>query len=261
MSKNAKVEIMSVPFANSTKSEYLQGVSERLKKNEQTVIFTPNPQMLLQARADEEILKLLQCADINLPDGSGIIMASKILHSPLREQVCGIDFAEAILSLACENGLSVFLLGGKPERAEKAKENLQSKFPTLNICGTHHGYFEKQGIENQAVIEKISDATPDIIFVCFGFPEQEKWILQNVPAFPFCRLTAGLGGSIDVWSGHLRRAPKLFRKMRLEWLWRAAREPRRLRIFWDIPVFLLAVLKEKKAKGDSQSKSPINTNL
>ena len=261
MIKNAKVEIMSVPFLNLTREEYVNAVSARLNSNEQTVIFTPNPQMLLHAKRDASVQKLLQCADITLPDGSGIILASKILHSPLCEQICGIDFAEELLSLASQNGLSVFLLGGRSGRAEEAMIRLKEKFPTLNVCGTYHGYFDKQGIENIPVVEKIVLAKPDIIFVCFGFPYQESWIVQNVPAFPFCKLAIGLGGSIDVWSGHARRSPLLFRKMRLEWLWRTVREPRRIRIFWDIPAFLIAVLKEKKLKGDPQSEAPINTNI
>jgi len=259
----SKIEIMSVPFGNLSKDEYKKRVEERLCKGKRTIIFTPNPQMLLGARKNYEIQKILQKSDINLPDGAGIVIASKILRSPIKETVCGIDFAEDILALAKEQGLSVFLLGGKEGHADEAKAALQKKFPTLNFCGTHHGYFKKHGQENEAVIKKIIAEAPDIIFVCFGFPEQEKWIAENVPHLPSCKLAAGLGGSIDVWSGHVKRAPACFRKMRLEWLWRAAREPRRMRIFFDIPLFLFYVFKEKskKTKGDSQSETPINTNL
>lgn len=256
MVKNEKVEIMSVPFLNLTRNDCINTVSERLKSNGQTIIFTPNPQMLLKAKKDASMQKLLQCADISLPDGSGIILASKILRTPLREQICGIDLAEDILSIAAQKGLSVFLLGGKLGRADAATANLKRNFPTLNICGSYHGYFEKQGIENQSVIERIFYSKPDIIFVCFGCPQQESWILQNVPSFPFCKLAMGLGGSIDVWSGHLRRAPRLFQRMHLEWLWRAVREPRRLRIFWDIPSFLIAILKHKKQRASRKATRP-----
>lgn len=257
----SKIKIMSIPFLNLSKEEYISTVKKRLLSQEKTVIFTPNPQMLLGAKKDKEIRKILQKSDINLPDGSGIIIASKLLRSPIKETVCGIDFAEAILSIAQEQGLSVFLLGGKEGRADEAKEALKNKFPSLNICGTHHGYFKKQGKENEAVIGKLKTVSPDIIFVCFGFPEQEKWIVENIDHLPSCKLAMGLGGSIDVWSGHVKRAPKLFRKMRLEWLWRAAREPRRMKIFLDIPRFLFAILSQKTKGHSAQSETPINTDF
>ena len=257
----SKIKIMSVPFENLSKAEYESAVRARLASGDKTVIFTPNPQMLLGAKKDLQAKKALQQADINIPDGCGIIIASKILRPPLKEAVCGIDFAENILSIAQEQKLSVFLLGGKEGRADAAQDALKIKFPDLNICGTHHGYFQKQGKDNEAVVKKINLCAPDIIFVCFGFPEQEKWIAHNAGLFPSCKLTMGLGGSIDVWSGEVKRAPKLFRKMRLEWLWRAIKEPRRLRILIDIPVFLFDIFSQKIKGHPAKSETPINTDL
>ena len=117
-----KIEIMSVSFSNMSKEDYKNTVSKRIDNGERTIIFTPNPQMLLGARKDSATREILQKADIGIPDGSGIIIASKILRSPIKETVCGIDFAEDILCVAQEKGLSVFLLGSKEGRAEKASE-------------------------------------------------------------------------------------------------------------------------------------------
>lgn len=247
-----EIEIMSVVFKNLSKNGYLKIIKHRIAQGLNTVIFTPNPQMLLGAKKDENALYSLRKADINLPDGFGLIIASKILQTPIRERVCGIDFAQELLALAQKEGLSVFLLGSKAGRAQEARENLKKRYPCLKICGTHHGYFNKHGKENMAVVEKIRKAKPDLLFVCFGFPEQEKWVVQNLASLPSVKLAIGLGGSIDVWSGHIKRAPKIFRQLCIEWLWRAVKEPRRLKILFDIPHFFIAVLIDKKTKSAPQ---------
>ena len=243
-----EIEIMSLKFENKTKKEYLHDVSRRLKQDKKTMIFTPNPQILLYAKKHPETLQILNRANILIPDGSGILLASKLRGSPLRERVAGIDFAEDILKLACTQKLSVFLLGGKPRVAIDAAIKLKSAMPDLKICGCHHGYFDKDGSENEAVKLKIKKANPDIIFVCFGSPLQEKWITQSFYSdeLKSVRLAIGLGGSLDVWSGKLPRAPKLFQAISCEWLWRMIIEPKRCKILFDIPRFLYYSLKKKK---------------
>jgi N-acetylglucosaminyldiphosphoundecaprenol N-acetyl-beta-D-mannosaminyltransferase len=121
---------------------------------------------------------------------------------------------------------------------------MRVRYPTLQICGVHHGYFDKSGAENAEVIKKIRTAAPDILFVCFGFPAQEKWITDNLSSLPSVKLALGLGGSLDVWSGNIRRAPLLVQKAGLEWLWRTVLEPKRARIFLDIPHFLFLNIKK-----------------
>ena len=137
----------------------------------------------------------------------------------------------------------MFLLGAKPNVANKAKHALKKKFPTLQICGTHHGYFKKSGKENQEIIQKIASASPDIIFVCLGSPEQETWIEKNKNNLTQIKLFIGLGGSLDVFSGNVKRAPKLIQSIGLEWLYRTIKDPKRAKIFLDIPIFLFKTLK------------------
>ncbi|MBE6534970.1 MAG: WecB/TagA/CpsF family glycosyltransferase [Ruminococcaceae bacterium] len=244
MQKKQTVKIMSLPFENIGIDEYLSLIERRLKSSKRTLIFTPNPQILLKCKKDKKALRILRKANILLPDGIGIILASYMLGTPLKERVSGIDVAQKILYLAQKKGFSVFLLGGTPKSVFWAQKNIKKKYPKLNVCGYHHGYFKKDGIENLLIKEKISRASPDILFVCLGFPLQEEWIIKNADSreLKSVKLAMGLGGSIDVWSEKCKRAPKALRVLCLEWLWRAVLEPKRLRILFDIPRFFISVV-------------------
>ncbi len=190
---------------------------------------TPNALMLDACRRDAAYRSLLNRATLSLPDGAGVLRAAKKKGTPLQKRIAGIDFGEAILGKAAELGLNVFLLGGEDGVAKKATESLCLRYPSLRITGTHGGYFQKTGEENQRVLARIEKSRAEILFVCFGFPRQELWIDENLPRLKFLRLAAGLGGSLDVWSGNLRRAPAFFIDHGLEWAWRMAREPKRLK--------------------------------
>ena len=139
--------------------------------------------------------------------------------------------------------MKVFLLGGKEGVARRAAKKLSLKYSGLRICGTHSGYFQKYGEENAAVLRRINEANADILFVCFGFPMQERWIDENLPALPHLRLAAGLGGSLDIWSGNTKRAPKMLQTRGLEWAWRMMREPKRLK---NLVEFIIDTLYYKK---------------
>ena len=157
----------------------------------------------------------------------------------MRERVAGIDFAKAILERAQDPPLRVFLLGGKEGVAARAKERLLHTYPSLCICGVHHGYFQKDGEENERLLSFIRAACPDILFVCFEFPVQEEWIDQNISSLPSVRVAIGLGGTLDVFAGDVKRAPKFVSRLGLEWLWRMAREPKRFKHLPDLLHFYL----------------------
>ena len=241
-----KLNIFSVSVDRITKQELLQKMSDMLRDDAQNKIFTPNTEMLLAAKKDCSIASLLNSAELLIPDGTGIKIASRILNSPIPERLSGIDLAEDLLSIAAHKGCSIYLLGGQKGVAEAAAKNLKCRLPSLNICGTHHGYFEKSGKENDLVLEEIRAAAPQILFVCFGFPIQERWICDNLSSLPSVRIALGLGGSLDVWSGNKKRAPKALQALGLEWLWRSAFEPKRLKIFLEIPKFLYFSLLERQ---------------
>lgn len=236
--------IFGVRICQKSKRELLSHLATDLKHGNQNAIFTPNTQMLLAASKDRELRKLLNSSELNIPDGVGVRLAARLRGVRL-ESMSGIDIAEELLSVAASKGYRVFFLGAKRGVAEKAAENMRVRYPTLHICGIHHGYFDKSGTENASVLKKIRTAAPDILFVCFGFPAQEKWITDNRASLPSVKLSMGLGGSLDVWSGNIRRAPLLIQKAGLEWLWRTVLEPKRARIFVDIPHFLIEIIKDK----------------
>ena len=239
-------KILSVKICSSKKEEILRSLDKRIKKGIPTVIFTPNTKMLLQANASPAFLKILNSSSLNIPDGSGILIASRMLGGNIKQRITGIDFAASLLSLAEKRGYRVFLLGSERGVAKKAKKNLKISFPKLKICGTHHGYFKKSGKENEKLLKKIRSARPDILFVCLGSPIQEKWIAKNARQISSLKLSIGLGGSLDVWAGKVSRAPKLIQIAGFEWLWRTIKEPKRARIFFDIPVFFFKVWQSKK---------------
>ena len=239
----SSLKLLSVELCTLTRHELLSLLCRRIEKRAQTSVFTPNTQMLLSAHESEDIRCLLATSTLNIPDGVGVRIAARLRGVRL-ESMSGIDLAEELLLVAASKGYRVFFLGAKRGVAEKAAENIRVRYPTLQICGMHHGYFDKSGAENAAVLKKIRTAAPDILFVCFGFPAQEKWIAENLSSLPSVKLAIGLGGSFDVWSGNLRRAPLLIQKAGLEWLWRTVLEPKRARIFVDIPHFLFLNIKK-----------------
>ncbi|MBE6534499.1 MAG: WecB/TagA/CpsF family glycosyltransferase [Ruminococcaceae bacterium] len=243
-SKNKKNEkILSINISTLPKQQILKLIAIRTKQKKRTVIFTPNTQILLKAQKSKTITNILNSSDINIPDGIGVVLASKLSGGKLNKRICGIDLAEDILQISQKNNYRVFLLGSAHGVAKKAKENLNLRYPNLNICGTHHGYFIEK--DNEKIIKKINKSKADIIFVCLGSPTQEKWIIKNHKKLPSVKILIGLGGSLDVWSGKAHRAPTLFKILGLEWLYRTIKEPKRARIFLDIPIFLFKIWKNK----------------
>lgn len=222
--------------------------TERIAQGKKTSLFTPNSEMIYRASKSKDLLKILNSADILFPDGIGSYIGMKISRNPVRERTSGIDLAEFLLKEASRRGHKVFLLGAKDGIASKATKNLKLKYKGLNICGYHHGYFDKSGSKNDEIIKKINSSGADILFVCFGFPNQEKWIANNLSSLNTVKLAVGLGGSLDVWSGNIKRAPVFVSKLGLEWLWRILKDPKRLKRVGFLVGFALLVLKESLFK-------------
>ena len=223
MMKN--VSILGVSFDAVKKNEASDLIFTACKSKSELplIIVTPNPIMVMNAQKNDDLFSALNAADLSLPDGIGIISAAKRLGTPLPERVTGIDTGYAVLERLAEIGGSVYLLGARPGVSEKAAENLTEKLPGLRIVGTHHGYFDKA----EEIISDISEKEPDLLTVCLGSPRQEIWVHKNRDKLAGIGAMICVGGALDVWSGNIGRAPKPFIKMRLEWLWRMMREPRR----------------------------------
>ena len=225
-----KISLYGIRLKKMSEKDAEDILRASLNKKGQTTVFTPNLQIISAAKNDTRLRKLLNSADVLLPDGAGINLLCKRQGLPTYERITGIDTAYSLIAYTAARGYRVFLLGGQKGVATLAAKKLRRQFPSLCVCGTHHGYFDKQknSLQNQAVLRKIKQARPDILLVCFGFPTQEAWIKQNARALPCVKLFMGLGGSFDVWSGKVRRAPKIVRRLKLEWLWRCACQPKRI---------------------------------
>ena len=241
-----KIAIMEIPFNNVTLAEAAELAFSFSENGKQVLAVTPNAEIMELCRKDCTVKKAVLSADIILPDGEGVLFAAKKLGTPLKEKVAGVDFGLECARIAVERGKSLFLLGGKPGVAKKAASELCTRFPRLKIAGAHSGYFARTGEENAAVISKINESGADLLFVCLGTPLQEKWVCENRDLLKTPRLIACLGGSIDIYAGELARAPRLFIKMRTEWLWRLLREPWRIKRMACLPRFIISVYEYKR---------------
>jgi len=203
------------------------------------LIVTPNPEILLNATKDAELRSILETASLVIPDGIGLVYASRILKDPLEERLTGVDFLSDILDLSAKNGYRVYLLGAKPGVAETAKAKMEETYPGLVICGTHDGYFKAE--EEDALAEKIAETKPDFLCVAMGSPKQEKFVERHKDVLRV-RAAMGVGGSLDVWAGTAKRAPVFYQKHGLEWLYRLIQEPSRIGRMTALPKFILKVM-------------------
>ena len=203
---------------------------------------TPNSEMLLQARKDPVLAAALRRAALSLPDGVGVLLVSRILGCPIRERVCGIDFAWRLFEVMEAEGKSVFLLGAKDGIADRAAERLKRSYPRLQIAGTHSGYFDPG--EELALLKQINAVSPDLLLVCLGSPKQELW-MERVSSQLSVGLMAGLGGTLDVLAGTVRRAPESWQKCGMEWFFRLLCQPRRIVRVMRIPSLFLTAIRTK----------------
>ena len=243
-----KTEILGVRFDDLTQQEAAQQGRQLLEEDKFHYVVTPNPEFLLAAEKDPEFRRVLNAADLVLPDGIGVVYSAKILGTPLKERVPGIEFAEAMLSALNEMGGRLYLLGAKPGVAEEAGRRICARYPALVLCGTHDGYFK----DEQAILPEIAAAKPDLLFVCLGAPKQEKWMArwgQHTGA----KLAIGLGGCLDVFAGNVRRAPEQWQKLGLEWAYRLKKEPKRIGRMAKLPLVLVKAAGQRirpDKKGD-----------
>ena len=192
------VTVRGLSFVDADQAELNELLRERLQCGNQTVVFTPNAKMGADALRDPRLHALLCRADLLLPDGAGVLLASRYhADHPLRHRLPGIEAGEAVLHLAAELGLSVYFFGGESGIAEKAAAHWKERLPSLIVAGTHHGYVTTEQ-ERNGVLQDIRQSSAQVLLVCLGFPAQERWIMQNAPTLPNVHLWMGLGGSLDV---------------------------------------------------------------
>ena len=215
-------------------------LKDNLKNNIKMFVVTANPETFMMSEKDIEMKKILLDKNVTLvPDGIGIVKAARMINYDVKERIAGIDIANKLLEYGNELNKSIYLFGAKQEVIDTIKKVLKDKYPNLIIAGTSNGY-EK---DKDKVFDKIIKVKPDIILVALGIPLQEKLIYKNLDKFDK-GIFVGVGGSFDVISGHKKRAPKIFIKLNLEWLYRIIKEPKRLKRFYDSNIKFLFKIKK-----------------
>lgn len=242
-----KINVLGVPVDKVNMNEALNKAINLIENKTRSVIYTPNSEIVMMAREDEKLLNAIKESDLIIPDGIGLVLASKIIKKPLEERVTGIDLMENILQYCHKENKSIYIIGGKPGTADKAGKNIKEKYPNIDVVGTYHGYFKGQHIgqegheEEIRVLNEINSLKPDVLFVAFGAPKQELWI-QRYRNEIDTNLFMGVGGSVDVYAGEVDRAPEIYQKLGLEWFYRLVKEPWRYKRMMALPKFVIEVL-------------------
>ncbi len=243
---NNRLEILGVGVDRVTSSEALERIATFIAKGKETgathQIVTANAEIIYQASKNEKMRGVINNAQMVTADGSGVVWASKQLGEPLAERVTGIDLVNSICAASAQYGWKLYILGSAPGVADTAAKNICAKYPGCNIIGTHHGYFD--AAEEANILAELRELKPDVLFVALGAPKQEYWIADHIEALGI-PVGMGIGGSMDVLSGNVKRAPKWMQKLSLEWLYRLLIQPSRYKRMLALPKFMLAVKKQK----------------
>ena len=239
------VDILGVGFSPLGTEESAEYILKLIGEDGFHYVFTPNSEMVMEAVKNKEFEDILNSADLLTADGIGIIYASKILGSPIRERAAGFDISVQVIEKMAKSGKTLYLFGAAPGVAGKAKAIIENKISGIKIVGTHDGYFDAE--EEERIIIDINEKKPDVLFVCLGCPKQEKWIFKNKDRLNV-KVAMGLGGCLDVYAGNVKRAPDIYIKLGLEWFYRLMKEPKRFFRMLALPKFMIKVILHKITK-------------
>jgi N-acetylglucosaminyldiphosphoundecaprenol N-acetyl-beta-D-mannosaminyltransferase len=222
---------------SDTKSNLIKDINNYEKVH----IVSGNPEVLFQGLNDSTLFNNFTSRNsIIIPDGVGTVIASKMVKEPVKEKIAGIEVMDDIVKFCVDNNEGIYLVGASEEVLILCIENLRKKYPTINILGHHNGFFDLNNCDE--IISDITDKKPYALFVAMGAPRQEKFIIKYMDSLP-CKIFMGVGGSFDVIAGKVNRAPQWMINLGLEWFYRVAREPWRIKRLSSIPKFLVKVAK------------------
>lgn len=228
-------EILKIKFSTDTKEDILEYIIAKLSKSMQkTVIVTPNPELVVLAHHNPQYKSVLNSAHISLPDGVGVVWASRLLEKEVRGRIAGVDFMKSLCEKVSKQPVTVGLFGGREDVAERAADCLRKTYPSLQVSYASH-----LPPTNYKLQPKI-----DILFVALGSPKQEQWIHDHLEELPV-KVVMGVGGSFDMISGKVRRSPRIFQQLGLEWFWRLMIQPWRIKRQLKLIEFVWLVLREK----------------
>lgn len=248
---------MGIPVDQITYETVVHDVVDCLQENNQKlVIASVNPQIIVEAKKYPEIIDFINESSHRIPDGIGIVIVSKLTKGKITERVTGFDLMIRLLELADQEHKSAFFYGAKPEVLDAAIKNIRESYPNITIAGGIDGY---TSLTEEQVVDQINQSKPDFLFVALGFPRQELWLKRNIPRLQVS-VFQDVGGSFDVISGYVNRAPQIFLDYHLEWLYRSLSNPQRIGRIFQLPVFVCKSLwwKTKKVKDKSNDKKQKN---
>lgn len=237
-----RYDVLGVGIDAVTEKQALDRITGFVREGGPHQVVTANPEILDNATHTPALHDLINRAALVTADGQGVLLAGRILGTPFPARVTGIELAEALCRESAARGLSLYFLGAEPGVVDEAATKMRAAYPGVNICGTHHGYFRNEG--PQAVVDDIKRAKPDVLLVGIGSPYQEEFIDAHLAE---CGVPVGIGvgGSFDVLSGRVERAPEIFIRLRLEWLYRIASDRKRWKRALALPRFVLKVVRQK----------------
>jgi N-acetylglucosaminyldiphosphoundecaprenol N-acetyl-beta-D-mannosaminyltransferase len=252
LERPSSVPILGVHVHRVTMAEALEHIEGFVRIGGPHQVVTLDSSMCVLADHDPELHRIVMDADLVTPDSAGVLWASRRTGAGLPERVPGVDLVEKLCARSARTGLRIFFLGAAPGIAEAAAERMSERYPGCRIVGAHHGFFSAD--EDAAVVENIRQASPDVLCVAMGIPKQEKWISRHrhdlhVPVL------IGVGGTLDVLSGTVRRAPLWVQRLCLEWLYRLIRDPSKIRKVLILPRFVLMIL---RGRHRTRPTSPID---
>ncbi len=233
------VRFLGIPVHNVDSREALQILDSFIRERKPRQVVTVNPEFVMAAQRDAAFRDVLLRADLSLPDGVGLLLGARILGTPLKERVTGVDTVVRMAALAAERGYRLYLLGAAPGVAEETARRLVQANPGLRIAGTYAGSPAPE--EEDAIVARITAAAPDVLFVAYGAPKQDLWVARNLERLQV-PVAMGVGGAFDFIAGRAKRAPVWMQRMGLEWLHRLIHQPWRWRRMLALPRFLFAVI-------------------
>lgn len=235
-----KEEYLGVSVVTLNYEEIISDIKKRMETGQQSTIIAVNPEKFIAAEKDPRVKELINGATYQIPDGIGVILASRLKGGKIKSRVTGVDMMQRLLKFAAEEKKKVYMYGAKEEIVAEARKNIESHFTNIQIVGYSNGYVDNQN----ELIDKINKSNAEILFVALGSPRQEIWIRENKDKLNV-KVFQGVGGSFDVFSGQVKRAPMFFRKLGLEWFYRLITDPKRLKRQLALPRFLVRIIMHK----------------
>lgn len=239
MSSAQTIEILGVKVNTVTMESTLEAIDGFIRDRRPHMLVTADASGIVMAQSDPRLKEIINTADLVTPDSTGVLWAARRSGTPLPAKVSGVDIVQRVCERGSKAGHRVYLLGSAPGVTDTAAERLKDRYPGLQVAGTHHGYFKRD--ETPTIVQTIREARADVLFVAMGIPVQEKWIADNMATLQV-PVSMGVGGTFDVISGRVNRAPVWMQRHGLEWIHRLASNPRKIGKCMTLPIFVLMVL-------------------